>query len=274
MRSSCVNLERKIVGPVRRLSCLTILFLAASCFAQTPRQTSPALKKPLIYQVGQFVHINAGGPRPLLQAVEALQQKYGWVVDYEDPQYPAASAGAPNPPSPPNRRRANIGGASENGFSVQFNVGPTPDSRPDEEPVLTTVVDAYNQSGAAEFKLLKMSGGGFAVVGTGVRDKNGEVTSQQPVLDSLITVVSERRTAGKTIALICQKVSQESSAPISVEPAENLHDEAGVAVGGSRVEARTLLSRTLLSMGEKLYWRLIYDTDGKNYVLSIHGLSP
>jgi hypothetical protein len=260
-----VNIERKI---------LSILLLTSNSFAQAPQQTNPALKKPLIYQIGQVVHLNAGGPRPLLQAIDALQQKYGWVVDYEDPQYSAAVAGAANRPSPPNRRRANMVGNSENAFSVQFNVGPTPDSRPDEATVLTTVIDAYNQSGgAAEFKLLREHDAGFAVVGVGVRDINNEIASQQPVLDSPISLASERRSAGETIALICRKVSQASRVPISVNPAENLDGNAGVVVGGSSVPARTLLSRALLSRGEKLYWRLIYDAGGKNYVLSIQSPS-
>jgi len=269
-----VKIERKITGLVKFLSCLSSLLLASSSFGQAPEPSTPALKKPLIYQIGQVVHLNAGGPRPLLQAIEALQQKYGWVVDYEDPQYPAAMAGAANRPSPPNRRHANMGGLSENAFSVQFNVGPTPDSRPDEATVLTTVIDAYNQSGgAAEFKLLREHDAGFAVVGIGVRDLNNEIASQQPVLDMLISLASESRSAGETIALICRKVSQGSKVPISVNPTENLHENARVAVGGSSVEARSLLSRALLSMGEKLYWRLIYDADGKNYVLSIQSPS-
>ena len=260
-----MNIDRKI---------LSILLLASSSFAQAPQQSNPALKKPLIYQIGQVVHINAGGPRPLLQAIDALQQKYGWVVDYEDPQYPSAMAGAANRPSPPNRRHANIAGTSENAFSVQFNVGPTPNSRPDEEAVLTTVIDAYNQSGgAAEFKLLKERDAGFAVVGIGVRDTNNEIASRQPVLDSPISLASERRSAGETIALICRKVSQASKVPIAVNPAESLQENASVAVGGSGVPARTLLSRTIEAMGEKLYWRLIYDADDKNYVLSISRLS-
>ncbi len=58
-------------------------------------QARSELKKPLIYQIGTTVHINAYGPRPLLQTVEALQEKYGWLVDYEDPHYaPASAAGA------------------------------------------------------------------------------------------------------------------------------------------------------------------------------------
>ncbi len=253
---------------------VTCIFLPASItFAQAPRQTSSALKKPLLYQIGEMVHINAGGPRPLLQAVDALQQKYGWVVDYEDPRYlPAADAA--NRTSPPNRRRANIG-PGENGFSVQFNVGPTPDSRPDEGTVLTTVIDAYNESGGeAEFKALKQPGAGFAVVGVGVRDTTGEIASQQPVLDLSINLASERRSAEQTIALICHELSQTSKVPVAVDPASgNLHKKASVVVGGSSVPARTLLSRTLVSLGGKLCWRLLYDAAGNSYALSIQELS-
>lgn len=261
------------MGRVRRLLRFSIVLLASSSFGQG-QQSNPALKKPVIYQIGQVVHLNATGPRPLLQAIEALQQKYGWVVDYEDPQYPPASAATPSRTSPPNRRHANIAETSENAFSVQFNVGPTPDSRPDEAAVLTTVIDAYNQSGdAAEFTLLKERDAGFAVVGVGVRDINNEMASQQPVLDLPISLASERRSAGETIALICQKVSQASKVMISVDPRENLDGNARVAVGGSGVPARTLLSRTLSSLGEKLYWRLIYDAGGKSYELSLQSLS-
>ena len=70
-----------------------------------------------------------------------------------------------------------------------------------------------------------------------------------------------------------RKVSQESRVPISVNPTENLHENARVAVGGSSVEARSLLPRTLSSMGDKLYWRLIYDAASKSYELSMSRLS-
>ena len=67
------------------LCCLVPSLLVPSGFSQA--EPGPAIKKPLIYQIGQMVHINAAGSRPLLQAVDALQQKYAWIVDYEDPQY-------------------------------------------------------------------------------------------------------------------------------------------------------------------------------------------
>lgn len=253
------------------LFCLVPILLTPKGFSQAAPQPGPAIKKPLIYQIGQIVHINATGSRPLLQAVDALQEKYGWIVEYEDPQYPAAIGGAATPPSPPNRRHPNARTNGTTGFSVQFNGGPTPDSRPDEQTVLALVVDANNQSNdAGQFELRKEKDGSFVVDGVGVRSPQGETSSQQPILDSLISLKAERRSARQTIALICQKVSQQSKIQVTADGvADSLPERETVAVGGVGVPARTLLSRTLASMGGKLYWRLIYDSNEKSYQLSI-----
>ena len=206
-----------------------------------------------------------------MQAVDALQEKYGWIVDYEDPQYPPAISGATIPAPGPVRRHPNARTNGTTGFSVQFNGGPTPDSRPDEQTVLALVVDANNQSNdGGQFELRKEKDGSFVVVGVGVRSPQGETSSQQPILDSLISLKAERRSARQTIALICQKVSQPSKIQVTADGvADSLPEPKTVAVGGAGVPARTLLSRTLASMGGKLYWRLIYDSNEKSYQLSI-----
>ena len=253
------------------LFCLIPILLVSEGFSQGAPQPGPAIKKPLIYQVGQIVHITTGGSRPLLQAVDALQEKYGWIVDYEDPRYPPAISGATIPAPGPVRRHPNARTNGTTGFSVQFNGGPTADSRPDEQTVLALVVDANNQSNnAGQFELRKEKDGSFVVVGVGAHGPNGESSSQQPILDSLISLTAERRSARQTIALICQKVSQQSKIQVTADGvADSLPEPKTVAVGGVGVPARTLLSRTLASMRGKLYWRLIYDSNEKSYQLSI-----
>ena len=59
-----------------------------SGFAQTiaPNKT-PYLRQASITETTEAVHITANSPRPLLQALDALRHKYGWVVSYEDPAY-------------------------------------------------------------------------------------------------------------------------------------------------------------------------------------------
>jgi hypothetical protein len=260
---------------LRCLFCLVPILLASKGFSQGVPQPGAAIKKPLIYQIGQIVHINATGSRPLLQAVDALQEKYGWIVEYEDPQYPAAIGGTPTQPSGPVRRHPMARADGTSGFSTQFNAGPTPNSRPDERTVLALIVDANNQSNdAGQFELRKEKDGSFVVDGVGVRSPQGETSSQQPILDSLISLEAERRSARETIALICQKVSQLSKIQVTAnDAADSLSGRAIVVVGGADVQARTLLSRTLASMGRNLYWRLLYDSSAKSYELSISSLS-
>lgn len=256
------------------LCCLVPSLLVPSGFSQA--EPGPAIKKPLIYQIGQKVHINAAGSRPLLQAVDALQQKYAWIVDYEDPQYLSSTDGVTNQLSPPNRRRPNAAQIRESGFRVEFNGGPTPNSRPDEQEILALVVDANNQSNdAAQFELRKVKEGSFAVVGVGVRDSLGQTAGQRPVLYTLISLTSERRSARETIILICQKLSEQSKVPVVVnDVGDSLPGRETVALGDTAVPARTLLSRTLASMGGNLYWRLIYDSSNKSYEFSVDRVSP
>jgi hypothetical protein len=102
-----------------------------------------------------------------------------------------------------------------------------------------------------------------------VRDHHGEVSSREPILDLLITLKTERRSADETIALICEKVGQQSKIPVTPSGiADDVPGLGTVAAGGMRVPARTLLSRTLATMVEHLSWRLLYDVNGKSYELS------
>jgi len=265
-RESRLKADRTKTGVVRCLLCFATLLCTCTSYSQASQQTGPALKKPLIYQIGQTVHIHATGSRPLLQAIDALQRQYGWAVDYEDPQYLPTPAGRP---SPPNRREPRSAATIERGFGVQFEV--PADGRPDEQSILTTVVDAYNQSeGAAQFKVVRENDRRWAVVGVGARGPNNEIVTQQPILDFRIRLVPEQRTAGATIELICQKVSAASELSVSAKGASPaLHEDTALTVGGSDVPARELLLRTLASMGSNLYWCLLYDADEKSYALNI-----
>jgi hypothetical protein len=263
-----------ILLPVIAPVAMTIL-LPSRSFSQAERATSQ-IKKPLIYQFGNVVHINADGPRPLLRALDALQEKYGWTVDYEDPQYPAESSLPVNP----RRRHPNAGSFRGESFSVEFKTGPTPDSRPDENSVLTTVVDAYNEGNAvAQFELRqndnnkdKNKDQRFDVVGIGVLDQD-TTRSQQPMLDLPITLAKEKRTTGQTIVLICQKLNEISKIPVTANADAGNVRGATVAVGGVGEPARVLLSRTLAAMGGRLSWRLLYDPSGKSYEFSVSGFS-
>ena len=268
---------------LRRIALVvaTIIALPFTSFSQSARATSQ-IKRPLIYQIGNVVRIYAEGERPLLRALDALQEKYGWTVDYEDPRYPVDAAVATNPASLP-RRHANAANFRREAFTVEFNSGSTPDSRPDENTVLTIVVDAYNDSnGAAQFELRKnpdkAQARRYAVVGIGIGkadDKQG--TSQQPILDLPLTLPIKRRSAEQTIDLICQLVSEHSKVPVTTSGiADSLRWLGEVTIGGVEVPAQNLLESTLQSTGNRpsLSWRLLYDASAQSYEFSLKEVTP
>lgn len=246
---------------------LCVLLTPLAALSQAPRQTAPEIRKPLIYQVGDDLHINAGGPRPLLQSLDWLQQQYGWVVNYEDPEFsvaPDSQAAA----SSTNRRRAYAAGADAGGFSVQFNVGAEGSRPPNEEKLLRALVDAYNDSGgSAQFELLKQDDG-FAVVGVAVRDASEQYVQQQPILGLSVTLESQKSPAADALALICRQLAEQSRVPVSLQLDEEFRAGA-VKVGGAPAPARTMLARVMASLPAKLCWRLLYDANTKAYELKV-----
>jgi hypothetical protein len=262
-----------------------LLLLTGRSFSQTTNAISH-IKKPLIYQIGNVVHINADGERPLLRALEALPQKYSWIVDYEEPQYSREADRTSTADSPPSRRHANARNGSREAFSTEFTVGPTPDSSPDENAVLTTVVGAYNDGSAiAQFELRNESNAGkdnssrrqheqrFDVVGIIAIGHQNDTQSQQPILDLPITLRKEPRSAAQTISAICDEVSKKSKVSVGVGAIDDTtNGDKRVAIGGTDVPARALLSSTVTSMRDHLSWRLLYDSGSKSYKLNVIGL--
>jgi hypothetical protein len=70
----------------RTLAFLLFLSVPSLLLAQTSA-------KPSFIDAGVVQHHGAAGtlisndPRPLMQAIEAISQEYGWTVDFEDPPY-------------------------------------------------------------------------------------------------------------------------------------------------------------------------------------------
>jgi hypothetical protein len=254
--------------PIIAVFCTTEVW----CEAQT---LTSQIKKPLIYQIGDIVHINADGPRPLLRALDALQEKYGWGVDYEDPGYSANLNLSGNPPLSPQRRHPNNGAVKSEGLTVEFNSSPASGRPPDEDSVLKMIVDAYNRSETpGRFELRRERDGRFEVVGVAVLEPSGQVVSQQPILDLSITIAARSRSANETVTLICQKLSQKSRVQVSAGDISKIHVRGTIKVGGTNLSARKLLSRMLTATGDNSHWRLLYDASIKSYELDLASLLP
>ena len=240
--------------------------VAFQALSQTTQNVRPYWKEATISQTGAVVRIDAKSPRPLAQILDALRQKYGWAVEYEDPQYISPidlvpEAGSTSPSQTP------AGGS----FSVEF-----PAAAPDEEKTLHLVVDSYNHSNnPGRFEVRRNTQGNFFVVGISAHDEKGGISPQQAPFDLPLSLPTEERTVTDTVNLICHEITSQSHTAVTlgVSP-RSLLDRANVKLGGSKVPARELLLQSLMATHHTLYWRLLFDPDSKVYFLSIHSKGP
>src|SRR5277367_2580694 len=70
---------------IKLLPCFLLLVFSQSQTA--PPQKDAYQKEAMISEDQGTAHIVANSVRPLAQALDALQRKYGWLVDYEDRRY-------------------------------------------------------------------------------------------------------------------------------------------------------------------------------------------
>lgn len=263
---------------IRFAICLTVLgsFVAGAQQPQTPppakapaAETSSFMKAATITQTEGTLHIAANSPRPLAQVLDALRQKYGWQVEYEDPRY-MAKVDIVEKPGPNDSVYTFPSGGSFT-VDVPAGSGTTP---PPEDKTLELIVDAYNQSkNPGRFGLRQAEGGRYSVVGVGAQDDGGKIVVQEPLLDWAVAMPAEARSATAALNLLCQKTTEESHVPmmLGVNP-RALMDNNTVKVGGAKTPARTLLARTIDGVGHPMYWRLLFDPKSKGYYLDVHAV--
>jgi hypothetical protein len=257
-------------GWIKHAACLTLL-VTPQCISQASfsQATHAYSREATISENAGTVHIVANSPRPLAQVLDALQGKYKWAVDYEDPQFiskmdlvetkePGKAATDSNLPA-----QFPAGGS----FTIEF-----PSAAPVEEKILQLAVDAYNRSeNPGRFELRSGKPGAYFVVGVKARDAHGQIASQPALFDEPITLTGQQRTAFDTVNMICREVAAQRGIAITlgVFPQRVLAG-LSVTVGGTKVSARDLLLQTLTAMNRPFYWRLLFDPSSKGYFLDIH----
>jgi hypothetical protein len=224
--------------------------------------------------------VTANDPRPLYQAVDALQAEYGWktwLIDYEDPPFEspfdliddtAAEWRAAHPSAK--------GVTVPSGGQFESIYPEPPDGQWSSaaiEKVLTKVVSDYNKTAnPGKFAVHKEAENRFAVVGTAVKDQSGHDRPVPAILNSTISLPLQERTADETLDLIAKRLSGKLGTIVAYAGFEGMADNCAiqsiVTVGGDNVPARSLLLQTVDHMGCLRVWRLIYNADAPEYFLS------
>jgi hypothetical protein len=233
--------------------------------SQAGDQTKLYLKQAELSETSGTIHVVANSPRPLVQILDSLREKYGWVVSYEDPQFISKLDLVENDDITNHAQKSHLPGGGL--FSVDFSANAA-----EEEKTLELIVDSYNRSNnPGRFELRKSEQRNFSVVGVEARDVHGQMSHQRVLFDVPITLATRSRTASETVRLICRQIAAQRGVAVTVGISpRNVLDQNVLTVGGTNVSARDLLLRTLTAMRRTMYWQLLFDPNSKGYFLDIH----
>ena len=248
------------------------IFLLLCCSAGTTYGQESYSKQATISEAGGKIRLAANDSRPLTQALDALQQKYGWRVNYEDPQYTSKldlidATGLQDKSSYPNGHHRVPSGGS---FAAELGAAPM-GGLPDEKKTLQALIDSYNRSSnPGRFELREdRTEQVFDVVGTAAHDNHPPKSQQQASLDSAITIDAQERTFSETVDLVCQKIAEKGHVTVTFGVHPLGLDRVHETVGGKDLSARSLLLRAIEATGRKLCWRLLFDPDSGSYFLNV-----
>jgi hypothetical protein len=221
--------------------------------------------------------IDVSDPRPLARAIYTLEQRYGWVITYEDPPYVYVGDIADVTPlvandygSRPSRPRVLIPAGGSFAFTYTVLDGANP--APDERALLEGLLAAYHSGARPSAFDLTRTGAVFHVTPSMSRNVAGNVETRASILNTAISLAAEDRTALAMVVAIANEVGR--SVGVDVVPGTmplSLLARVRIHAGVSNESARTVLLRTLDATHCKLSWRLLYSpgpTGG--YALNVH----
>jgi len=158
-------------------------------------------------------------PRPLADAVQILQATYGKVVTYEESML-TWQGDLEVQGRDPKAKWALI--PRTHAFTMPAVSG----SDTDLTRVLENTIAAYHQqTSGTRFKVLS-STLGYHVVPVQVHDENGRSVSATSVLDRIVTVPSEARTAEGHLQALAAAISSTASLPVHINAFPGGHPDA------------------------------------------------
>jgi hypothetical protein len=229
--------------------------------------------------------ITVQGGRPVDEAIQVLNKRYGWRITYEDPPYshnsdvtdvtytpwpgvPVQSLSQLQAAQQEHRRLGPKGG------SLSFTL---PSGDPDELGAVEALVKIYNESHRGFVFAVVQGAGLLHVVPRQMTGSSGSLEPVKPVLDTVITIEPKERTADALLEEICKKISIAANTHVGVGIVPiNMLVQTKTSIGGSGKTARSILEQWIVESGGplSLSWRLLYGPDVKEYALNISWVPP
>ncbi|MGE5359640.1 MAG: hypothetical protein ACM3NQ_11530 [Bacteroidales bacterium] len=234
----------------------------------------PGIPTQMTASADQALTVSVDDPRPLARAVQALEERHGWVITYEDPPYVDRQEIADVTASVRKDRSSQPKVLIPRGGPFAFTYSVSGRGEPDELPVLRGLLEAYASTGYAGVFALVQTGTAFHVVPAMSRNSSGVLETRQSMLDAKISLADEDRTVYGMLEAITGAVSLSTGIKLWTGTVPlNLFGQLHVRGGASNETARTVLLRTLASTGRKFSWRLLRGPQPSGWnVLNVHAV--
>lgn len=257
------------------LAFLSMLACTSMC-AQGILEPHPYMERAVIVHHSGTATVKADSARPLQQAIAAVREEYGWVVDYEDPPYsgsrdvmdmtnPKYRATHPNAPVV----LGPAGGTFQSTYPEPASIW---SSAAAEQEVLEKIVSDYNESGnPGNFVVRQLSDGSFDVVGASVHSSTGADVSVAPTLDTPIYIASGPRSFSGTVRAILDSLAEKTGVQmgIGLMPMSLLiSPAANMTLGGSAQPARDYVMQAIAGL-KSCVWVFLYEPRFRQYLLSL-----
>ena len=229
-------------------------------------------------EAGTVVEISVEGARPLADAVNLLEERYGWIITYEDAPYVHSS----DVKDVTREVRRDLDESSQAAVArVLVPSGGRIDmtatisgSVPNQEDIAALVrkaLDAHAENGNPGVFRLQRAGTSFHVIPSQVRTSAGQLAPKGSILDAAITISDKERDGVQTLEAICDAVAHSAGVRIGVGTIPfNMLRQTRIHLTASEESARSVLVRALAGMHRNVSWRLFYDPGLRLYVLNVH----
>lgn len=270
-------------------ACRISLLLVLSVFGMTAAlaQDRPVDQATLTGS-GESIALNVDSGRPVLRAILTLEQRYGYVITYEDPSYTysddvfdatsqirrdhrAAGPGIP---------RIMLPRAGKLSMQIPASACISPSKM---NSILEQLVGLQGvASRGGHFQVQQTKSGIFLVIPTEVRDRSGNWTQYDSPLDARISFPAEPRTETELIAAIASSVSATTHLDVKSLIGNGIHigpsglNSFKFNIGADDETAREVLTRMLQASPRRQTWTLTngVELSSNTYLLDVFALPP
>ena len=230
--------------------------------------------------------LSVSDARPVMLAAQMLENKYSWIITYEDPPWGESESVDVaekvrrdfHKYKPGESPKVLVPKGGE--LSFEYEIEPSTKKPADSAVVVQQLLDAYAIAFNPAVFRLDRDGQRLHIIGTASKDKDGVLVPHQSVFDAAITLPAQKRNGLELLKAFCEAVSETNHVAVRLGQVPlNLLSQYQTESGSMNQSARDFLDseldrimgqRTFSRSQPKLSWQLLYSATDKAYFLNFH----